>query len=155
MDGVNTLRETQAVDRDSSRGVLLKEDKVLLAQHERDDRLYWVLPGGHVERGERLDEALRREFVEEGGIAVDVGPPMALFEYIPPGGSRHVVSLCFRVENAGSSGGLKQAPQGHLRRLKFFSKPELAQETFLPSSPELTEVIFDADRNSCAYLGNV
>jgi ADP-ribose pyrophosphatase YjhB (NUDIX family) len=42
----------------------------------------WSLPGGLVEVGERVEEAVRREVREECGIEVEVGPLVGLFEPI-------------------------------------------------------------------------
>jgi mutator protein MutT len=42
----------------------------------------WSLPGGLVDGGERLEEAVRREVREECGIEVEVGPLLGVFEPI-------------------------------------------------------------------------
>lgn len=40
----------------------------------------WLLPGGAVERGERVDDGARRELAEETGYRVDELRPTALYE---------------------------------------------------------------------------
>ena len=41
------------------------DSRVLLLEHTRPHGSYWVLPGGGVDPGESLPEALRREIREE------------------------------------------------------------------------------------------
>lgn len=45
-----------------------KGEVLLLRTHWRSDT--WEMPGGNVEPGEPLDEAVRREFFEETGIVI-------------------------------------------------------------------------------------
>lgn len=72
-------REIETVDAASSKaqfrigvfGVILEDDKVLLGL--RRDIDWWNLPGGGMELGETVDEALCREVLEETGLEVRVG----------------------------------------------------------------------------------
>lgn len=56
-------------------GLLLRDGKVLIAHRSPQRRNYpntWSFPGGHVEEGETLEQALRRELTEEIGIQAEV-----------------------------------------------------------------------------------
>lgn len=51
--------------------VVLKYDSVLMARRLRPPfQDLWSFPGGHVEPGEGLEQAVRRELAEETGLAV-------------------------------------------------------------------------------------
>jgi len=50
--------------------VLDADDNILMVKHSANT--VWVLPGGHVEEGETLSTALRRELLEEFGLNIDI-----------------------------------------------------------------------------------
>lgn len=51
-------------------GYLVHDGKVLLIHHRKLD--LWLPVGGHIEGSETLDDALKREFLEEVGVKVDM-----------------------------------------------------------------------------------
>ena len=61
--------------------VVLAGDQVLLVKRgSPPSQGLWSLPGGAVETGESLREAVAREVAEETGVAVEVGPLLGVFE---------------------------------------------------------------------------
>ncbi|MGZ0147266.1 GNAT family N-acetyltransferase [Kribbella sp. WER1] len=62
--------------RPAARGVIVDEDdRVLLVRFEFADGPVWATPGGGLEPGETVLEGLRRELVEEVGLADFADPP--------------------------------------------------------------------------------
>ena len=59
--------------------------RVLLVERGKPPLVgYWSLPGGIVETGERLEDALVREVAEETGLAVTANSNATVFERIMP-----------------------------------------------------------------------
>ena len=73
--------------RHSVAGIAIEGGKVFIARRKAGGDLggKWEFPGGKVEEGESDADALRREFLEEFGIAVTVGPLLASGEFFHNG----------------------------------------------------------------------
>lgn len=102
----------------SIKGVLIEDGSVLLLENERSE---WELPGGRPEIGEEPQAALVREFVEELGATIAVGPIVDCWNYeVLPG--HHVMIVTYRVTRA-EIGELRISDE-HLR-LGWFALSEI------------------------------
>jgi len=61
----------------------------------KNERGLWEFPGGSVELGERLADALRREIREEYGVEIEVGELLDVVDHILPDEGQHWVSPTF------------------------------------------------------------
>lgn len=106
----------------------IEDDHRILFMRARDesssrpDGCWYFLPGGHVDHGETLEQALRREIREEIGIELDHLRPAFLREFIAPLHQRlspemppnhHVIALIYRCRPApGASPRLEPGVDG-------------------------------------------
>ncbi|MFZ1475563.1 MAG: NUDIX domain-containing protein [Anaerolineae bacterium] len=79
--------------------VILNEDgRLFLALRgpaAKNERGLWEFPGGSVEFGERLADALRREILEEYGVQIEVGDLLDVVDHLLPAEGQHWVSPTF------------------------------------------------------------
>ncbi len=110
--------------------ILRWQGRVLLCRQEKPGKQYWLLPGGGVDGGETLMEALRRELREELGIAVDAQfeGPVAIVDSIAPKGSlakKHVVHIIFSTDLSHRSLEDVETKDAAVRGARLFSADEL------------------------------
>lgn len=133
--------------------VILQEDKILLVQHKKKDRKYWVLPGGRVDFGESLIEAIKREMLEEANIKVKVGNLIFISDAISPddNNKRHIINIFFEGKIIG--GNLKIGKEEILQQIEFVPISQLDKLIFYPAvKEELTQ--WFTMRKCLGYLGN-
>ena len=86
-------------------GVVIERNRVLLVQRGQPPlKGEWSIPGGMVELGESLEEAVRREVQEETGLAVEPLAPIEVFDRIQKNGPRvlyHYVIVDFACRRTG------------------------------------------------------
>ena len=69
--------------------VIVEDGRALIIRRANEPyKGQWSIPGGRVEIGESLADALRREMREETGLDVEVGPLIEVFERIHREGDR-------------------------------------------------------------------
>ena len=76
---------------------IFRDGKVLLVRRARSSaKGFYSLPGGRVEFGESLHEALRREVDEETGLAIDIAGLAGWREVLPSAsGGGHYLIMSF------------------------------------------------------------
>lgn len=71
--------------------VVLRDNSLLMVKRAQEPaRGLWSIPGGRLQPGEYLTDAVRREVKEETGLDVEVGDLLGLFEVV---GDPHYVIL--------------------------------------------------------------
>ena len=80
-------------------GILLDEDRVLLLKRAlRPFFDSWVLPGGHVEYGETVEKAIKREMKEELGVPIKIKKLFGVYSDPKRDPRYHTVSTVYLLE---------------------------------------------------------
>ena len=132
---MKTIRVVAAVIR-----AVDKENKPIIFATQRGYGEFkggWEFPGGKIESGETLQQALKREIMEELDTEIAVGELIDTIEYDYP--NFHLSMDCFWCEVTHGELILKEAEDA-----KWLTKEHLADVKWLPADVTLIEKIGEA-----------
>ncbi|MCX7633644.1 MAG: NUDIX domain-containing protein [Turneriella sp.] len=112
-------------------GLHLHDGRLLLVRHKKQNREYYLLPGGGQEAGESAVEALIREWKEELNLNIRVGKFLFCGESVPTNARRmQVFQMVFAVE--AIEGQIAVRKQGPLAGYAWVPLAELNSITIFP-----------------------
>ena len=127
--------------------ILRWQGRVLLCRQEKPGKEYWLLPGGGVDGGETLIEALRRELREELGVEADVQfeGPVAVVDSIAPklrrSRDKHVVHIIFAADLSHRSLEDVETQDAAVKGARLFSLDELRGRRRAPADQALPRAL--------------
>lgn len=127
-------------------GIIIRDGKILLVPHWDG----YGFPGGGIEKGETLDEALAREVKEETGLSVERGDIVACESsfYIPQKGNSvfHSILLYFlrkNIQGTISDAHFEEGERTYVRRAEWVDIKEIERITIY-SSKDSARIIHKA-----------
>lgn len=111
-----------------------QEDRYLLQDRVKENWKGCTLPGGHIEPGESIVDAVVREMKEETGLTIQ-SPRLCGVKQFPIEGGRYLV---FLFETDRFEGELADSEEGKMRWVKT---SELPQENLVADFDDLIDVM--------------
>ena len=108
-------------------GIILKDEKILLVKRKNDPfKGKWALPGGFVEYGEKTEDAVAREVLEETGLKTTVDKTIGVYSDPNRDPRGHTITVVYRLNIKG--GELKSGDDAS--DAKFFDVNQLPELSF-------------------------
>lgn len=110
---------------------VVSEGRILLVPHYLDGgEAHWLVPGGQVRCGERLEAAAVREFTEETGLEARCDDLLDVSEAPLPGPPGHIVTITYRGVVTGGCLRAEQHPRFGAKLARWFTWDELEQVAY-------------------------
>jgi 8-oxo-dGTP diphosphatase len=91
-------------------GILIENDKILMVKHQMGNgRILWSVPGGGMNFGSTANDNLKREFLEETNLEIEVGRYLFVHEYLNP--PLHAMEHFFEVKRINGNVELGKDPE--------------------------------------------
>lgn len=91
-------------------GILIEEEKILMARHRMGNgRDFWSTPGGGMIYGTHAMDNLKREFMEETGLEIEVLEFLFIHEFLDP--PLHALEYFFLIKRTGGDAVLGKDPE--------------------------------------------
>ena len=126
--------------------LISRGDEILVQNRLKEDWKGYVLPGGHVEKGESVVQAVIREMKEETGYEIR-HPQLCGIKQFPIENGRYLVIL-FKTEEF--SGELQSSEEGEMRWVK---RANLHDLDLVADFDELLSVFDRDDLTEFQYVG--
>lgn len=122
-------------------GILWHQGKALLVQRALDPgKGMWTIPGGYVEQGEPLEEAIIREFREETGLETGTLSIVAVRDRPGEDGYAHDLYVIFLLKYLS---GYPVADKNEVSGLGFFPLDEVRKMEVAPLTLSMLEATFN------------
>jgi 8-oxo-dGTP diphosphatase len=116
--------------------VIVREQQILLVQHEKSGQSYWLLPGGGLEPGETMAAATERELREECGIEIRCGRLLFVAETLETTSNRHIINMVFHGHLLSGVPHLATQSDARLVGVAWHDRDAVKSLTFYPEFRE-------------------